>query len=102
MTENRGRAAGLANEGVQIFDLALDGVRRVLAAVAPTSTVVGEHGETLGQHGREFHPGPEGSRAEGAHDQDDGRTLPDAFVTDDRAILRNDPTRHDRLLRVPG
>jgi hypothetical protein len=75
-------ATGCLDHGLEVLDLALDGVGRRVAALAATAAVVGVDGEAIGQLGGERATGAEGAVTEGAVDQDEGRALACLLVGD--------------------
>src|SRR6266540_1561435 len=86
MAEGECRSAGFVDQRSEIFDLARDGVRRRVAAVATASTVVGEHREARGQNRSQRR-----YRSAIAHRptyDDHGRSVADAFERDRRAVAR--------------
>src|SRR5262249_19985498 len=81
------RAARFVDERFQILDLALDGIRRLIAAVAPAPAVVAKHGEAVRQLGRQRFARSESAMAKGAVHQDERRPLAGAFERDRSAVF---------------
>ena len=87
MAVHRRRPPGLGHKGADVFDLALDRVRGGVAAVAPSPTIVVEHGEMLRQLlGGRVHQSPVAHRP--AH-QYDRRAVAEPVEGDGGAILRS-------------
>src|SRR5918997_545529 len=101
MAVHRRCTPGLVDEGADVFYLALDHVRRGVAAVAPAPAVVVEHGEMLRQLlGGRAHQSPVAHRP--AH-QDDRRTLAQPVEGDGGAVGRSDlPERIAHRHRPPS
>src|SRR5918998_5549946 len=103
MAVHRRPPSGLVDEGADVFYLALDRVRRGVAAVAPAPAVVVEHSEMLRQLlGGRAHQSPVAHRP--AH-HDDRRTIAQPVEGDCCAVPRS-YRLHEAILpirvRCPG
>ena len=85
-----GGAARFPDQRFDVFHLALDRVRRGIAALAAAAPIVGEHGEMLREQRRKLRRRAERAVAERAVDQDQRRAAPRPLEGDRGAIFRND------------
>src|SRR5215203_4780239 len=97
MGVHRRRPSGLGDQRVDVFDLALDRVRRGVAAVASAPSIVVEHGEALGEFlGCRSCQSP---IAELPTHHDNGWTVAQPIVGDRRAVARSHRSHRGTLLR---
>src|SRR5829696_2659222 len=97
MGVHRRRPSGLGDQRADVFDLALDRVRRGVAAVASAPSIVVEHGEALGEFlGCRSCQSP---IAELPTHHDNGWTVAQPIVGDRRAVARSHRSHRGTLLR---
>src|SRR5262249_54985621 len=79
-------SAGSVDQRLQVFDLALDGIRLRVFAFAAATSVVRVHGDVLREQPRERRAWAHRAIAEGTVDQDQWRPLPAPLEGDRRAV----------------
>src|SRR4029078_4352487 len=92
----RRRPARLLDQGRDVLDLALRGVRLRVVALIATAAVVGIDREPWRERLREPLRRDKGAAAERAIDKDDARAAARFLVRDHRPILGSDLRRHHR------